>query len=266
MTKTLVCLAFCAAGLAAQTAGSAFAWPEGKRVAVSLSFDDARLSQIDNGLAILAKHKAKATFYVSPDNMQKRLDGWRKAAAAGHEIGNHSLSHSCSGNFAFSAHKALENFTLPAMEKDLDAASAEIERALGVKPETFAYPCGQKFVGRGVETRSYVPLVAQRFVAGRGFRDESSNDPRVVDLAQTMGVDVDGLSFEQMKSLTETAASRNGWLVFAGHEMGKTGAQSTSAEVLEQYLAYAADPANGVWLDTVAGVAKYIRARQAARR
>jgi hypothetical protein len=77
-----------------------------------------------------------------------------------------------------------------------------------------------------------------------------------------MGMDSDGMTLEQMKSLTETAKARGGWLVFAGHEIGKPGRQCTEAAVLDQYLPWAADPANGIWLDTVAAVAKYVRARQ----
>src|SRR5688572_3056494 len=71
-------------------------WPDGKRVAVSLSFDDGRLSQIDKGTALLDKYNVKATFYVMPSSVKERLEGWKKAAANGHEIGNHSLTHPCS--------------------------------------------------------------------------------------------------------------------------------------------------------------------------
>ena len=38
--------------LLAQNPKPAFHWPDGKRVAVSLSFDDARLSQMDVGLSL----------------------------------------------------------------------------------------------------------------------------------------------------------------------------------------------------------------------
>jgi peptidoglycan/xylan/chitin deacetylase (PgdA/CDA1 family) len=252
-------------GLAAQEARTGFRWPEGKRVAVSFSFDDARLSQVDVGLPLFDRHGAKATFYVSPRSMAKRLEGWKKAVANGHEIGNHSNTHPCTGNFAFSARNALETYTMASLEKDLDAATAEIERQLGVKPATFAYPCGQKFVGRGTETRSYVPLVAAKFLAGRGFRDEGTNDPEVCDLAQLMGIESDGLTFEQMKSLTTQAAAQGRWLVFAGHEIGKPGSQTTLAAALEEYLPYAKDPANGVWLATVEAIAKYVRTQQGRR-
>lgn len=248
--------------LAAKEEKKMFRWPEGKRVAVSLSFDDARVSQIDVGLPLLDQHGVKATFYVNPPHMQSRLDGWKKAAAGGHEIGSHSNSHPCTINYSFSANNALENYTLAMMEKELDAASADLERLVGIQPATFAYPCGQKFIGRGANVRSYVPLVAARFLAGRGFRDEGPNDPVHCDLAQLLGTESDGLTFEQMKDHVSAAAVQGEWLVFAGHEIGKAGRQTTESAALEQFLKYARDPANGIWIDTVRAVGEYIRARR----
>ncbi|NQT50540.1 polysaccharide deacetylase family protein, partial [bacterium] len=98
---------------------ASFAWPEGQRAALSLTFDDARLSQVDRGIPILDSHGAKGTFYVSPGSARQRLEGWRAAVAAGHEIANHSLNHPCSGNFPFAREKALENYTLDEMEREL---------------------------------------------------------------------------------------------------------------------------------------------------
>ena len=48
----------------AQEVTADFAWPEGKRAAVSLSFDDARASQVDTGTALLNRYDVKATFLV----------------------------------------------------------------------------------------------------------------------------------------------------------------------------------------------------------
>ena len=82
-----------------------FAWPEGRRAAVSLSFDDARVTQTDRGLPILDEAGLRATFYVSTELVDRRLEPWREALARGHEIGNHTFTHPCSGNFAWSRHK-----------------------------------------------------------------------------------------------------------------------------------------------------------------
>ena len=248
--------------LLAQTTKAAFHWADGKRVAVSLSFDDARASQVDVGVPLFDRYAAKVTFLVNPPNMKNRLAAWKKAASNGYEIGNHTTSHPCTGNFAWSRDNALENYTPAMIEQQMDGANAEILRLVGVKAVTFAYPCGQKFIGRGVAAQSYVPLVAGRFLVGRGFRDEAANDAMFCDLSQVLGVESDGMSFDQMKSAVVAAAQEGRWLVFAGHEIGAPGNQTTLVSTLEQFLSYVKDPANGVWLDTVERVASYIHARR----
>jgi len=75
-------------------------WPEGKSAAISITFDDARPSQIDVAVPILDRHGVFGTFYVSPAGVEERLAGWRAAVARGHEIANHTFSHPCSGNSA----------------------------------------------------------------------------------------------------------------------------------------------------------------------
>jgi len=234
-------------------------WPEGKRVAVSLTFDDGRLSQVDKGIALLDQYNVKATFYLMPSSLKERLEGWKKAAASGHEIGNHSLNHPCSGNFEWSRHKALENYSLEQMRNELNSSNKEIETLLGVKPEVFAYPCGQTFIGRGVNTKSYVPIVAELFLCGRGWMDEAPNDPTYCDFAQLTGVEMDGKDFEQIKPLIDAAREHNYWLVLAGHEMNDSGNQTTRLAMLKKLIEYAQDPANGIWLAPVGTVAKYVQ-------
>ena len=139
---------------------SVVTWPRGAKMALSLSFDDGRESQVTHGLPVFARHHAKVTLYVVPSAVEPRVAAWKQAVAAGHEIGSHSLTHSCSGNFPFARHKALEDHTVDRMRQELVEANRRITALLGVAPRTFAYPCGQTFVGRGHATRSYVPVVA----------------------------------------------------------------------------------------------------------
>ncbi len=243
-----------------------FEWPEERQVGVSLSFDDARASQLNVGVPLFNTYGVKATFYVSLVPAQQRLADWKAVLAAGHEIGNHSVRHACSGNFPFAKEKALEDYTLEQMAAELDQANAEIEKLLGVHPVTFAYPCGQKFVGRGVDTRSYVPVVAARFLAGRGWRDESANDPVFCDLAQLMTMELDGLTWEQLKTLIEQTRKTRGWLVLCGHDVGEGGRQTVRSDTLRAFCEYAQDPKNGVWVDTVANIGRHVAEHGAAVR
>lgn len=191
------------------------------------------------------------------------MDAWKKAAANGHEIGNHTVTHPCSGNFPFSREKALENYTLDQMRAELRQASDTIESLLGVRPVSFAYPCGQKFVGRGRNLKSYVPLVAEEFLTGRGWMDEWANDPAFCDMAQLMAMELDGKSFEQVKQVMDKTLANGGWLIFCGHDIGDDGRQTTRASTLKALCEYAQDPANGVWLDSVEAVARYVLEQRA---
>ena len=83
---SLSCLA--AAGLITPPAASqTFKWPEGKKMAISLTFDDARGSQATAGVPLLNEYGIKGTFYLVPSAVQKQLEGWKKAVASGHEMG-----------------------------------------------------------------------------------------------------------------------------------------------------------------------------------
>lgn len=255
--RLLLILATFLSGRAA-VAQSAFTWPEGKQAALSLSFDDARPSQIENGLPLFARYGAAVTFYVVPSNMEGRLDGWRQAVADGHEIGNHSLRHPCTGNFTWSREKALEDYSPETMRDELREANRRIEELVGVSPEVFAYPCGQTFVGRSTETASYVPLVAEQFESGRGWLDEVANDPTFVDLAQLTGIPMDEVDFAEILPILESAKEEGRWVVLAGHDIGDEGRQTTRVNMLEDLLEYVRNPAHGIWLAPVGAVTNYV--------
>src|SRR5205807_7740733 len=121
-------------------------FPGGARVALSLSFDDAFASQLDVAVPMLEAHGLHATFYVLPARVRRSPDRWRAVSDRGHEIGSHTATHPCSANFGLSRRNVLENYTLERIEADIDRASGRIESVLGVRPSTFAYPCGQSCV------------------------------------------------------------------------------------------------------------------------
>ena len=246
----------------AQDNSEKFSWPEGKAMALSLSFDDARHSQVDEGMALLDQYGIKATFFVVPAQVEERLDGWKKAVENGHEIGNHTLTHPCSGNYVWSRQKAIENYSLKTMKHELESCNGQIEKLLGVKSEIFAYPCGHTYVGTGARTKSYVPLVAKHFFAARTYRDNISNDPAICDLAQLTGIDMDEKDFGEILQRLEHARQHHHWLILGGHEMGESGHQTTRLSMLKELLDYASDPANGVWIAPVGTVARYLHEKR----
>jgi hypothetical protein len=105
-------------------------------------------------------------------------------------------------------------------------------------------------------------VVAKHFLAGRGFRDEYLNAPTICDLARVGGTEMDGLDFDALLQTVNRAAEKGMWVVFAGHEVAPVGRQTTRTEALDRLCAYCMDPANGVWLDTVANIAAYVKANR----
>lgn len=260
MRYLMILLGFWSMSALAQSQKSAM-WPAGKKMALSLTFDDGRGSQVQAGVKLLNQYGAKATFYVMPNAIEKTLPLWRELVKSGHEIGNHTMFHPCSGNFAWSRSKALEEYSLEKMAKELGESNRQISEMLGVVPESFAYPCGQTFVGNNEKTQSYVPLVYQQFTSGRGWRNEAPNDPAYLNMAQLTGMEMDGKDFDELLPLIQDAAKQGYWLVLAGHEMGIGGNQTTRLSMLEKLIQYAQKPENGIWLAPVKEVTHYLKAK-----
>ncbi len=234
-------------------------WPEQSQIAVSLSFDDARESQVTKGTTVLDEFKVRATFYVVPSSVKRQIDGWKKAVSNGHEIGNHTLTHPCTGNFPWSRDNALEDYNLERMKNEMLECNKQVKDLLGVECREFAYPCGQKFVGRGAGTKSYVPLVVEHFRSGRGWMDEAANDPYYCNTAQLTCIESDGKTFEELLARVNEAKKNGSWLIFGGHEMDEGGPQTTRIDALRQLLAYMKDPQNHIWIAPVGEVAQYIQ-------
>jgi hypothetical protein len=221
------------------------------------------------GLDLLDKCSVKATFCVLPDGVKQRLEGWKRAVASGHEIGNHTMNHPCTVNYGFST-RVTENYTLGMMAKDIDDANAEIQRLLGVTPQTFSYPCGGMFVGRGSQTESYVHLVAERFVVGLGVTEDWTTDryvpvlsnPATCDLAYvhvTSFGEMRTMDFSRLVELVSKAVEGGRWLVFGGHEFGEQGRHVANTAVVQALCHYITDPSRGIWVDTVGRIGKYIQ-------
>src|SRR5689334_8367364 len=65
----------------------------GKKASVVLTYDDALNVHLDNVIPLLDSVNLKGTFYLSGyfPGCRDRIPDWRRAAASGHELGNHTL-------------------------------------------------------------------------------------------------------------------------------------------------------------------------------
>jgi peptidoglycan/xylan/chitin deacetylase (PgdA/CDA1 family) len=245
----------------------AFEWPQGVQAAVSLTFDDGMRSQREVGVPVLNRYDVRATFYVNPrDDYAEMLEGWRAAAEAGHEIGNHTITHPCSKNFPFiseSGRRALEEMTFEEIAWEIDETNRRLREILPKQgPVSFAYPCYQPFVGRGAGRQSYVPVVLERCVAGRG-RGEQSNDPRHCDLGYLWSWPCERMVSQTLIGIVEQAITLGRWAILTFHGVHE-GHLSVAEGDLAELCAHLQRSSARVWCAPVAEVAQWVGEKQKA--
>lgn len=90
-------------------------------------------------LSILKKHDIKATFFFTGDAAENNTDVLKTVAAAGHEIGAHTLFHETIGDKLFEIPGMVP--VLPEeVEHRIEVNTKQIERLSGVRPTSFRCP------------------------------------------------------------------------------------------------------------------------------
>jgi len=268
MTRTALALAaLVLAAPLARAADPAFHWPHGEKAAVSLSYDDAIDSQLDNAIPALDRAGLHGSFYLTLANpsIAKRLPEWRAAAARGHELGNHTLFHYCSarpaGHEWVTPELDLDTVSAARMVAQVRLANTMLHAIDGRTERTFTVPCGDRRAQGGVD---YVDLVKGEFVAiksgGVGvIPDMAALDPLAVGVTAP-----EGLGGAQLIQLVKDAAARGTMINITFHGIGGDYI-TTSRQAHEELLAYLAAHRDVYWTDTFMNIMTYVKARQAAR-
>jgi peptidoglycan/xylan/chitin deacetylase (PgdA/CDA1 family) len=237
-----------------------FKWSDQALGALSISFDDGGESNVDLAIPILAEYDLPATFYVPMNEggpFDRAASAWREAVRAGHEIGNHSMTHPCSANFGFSR-PCLDEMSLDDISSEIVSAKRRIEEGLPDQTEhSFAYPCGETHVGVGGERTSYVPVVAKHYNIGRGIGD-FPNDPLSTDLAAIWSYMPSQPSAGQLVEWAEVAAGQGRWVVLTFHNVGP-GGLGVGIGALRELLEYLVANRKRIWTDSVVKVGRWIR-------
>jgi len=116
-------------------APSVFTGPPNRR-AVALTFDDGPSPTTPRLLEILEKHGAKATFFQCGVNIRRLPEISRAVIEAGHEIGNHTDTHTL-----------LSLRSQHLIFKEMSGAQDAIREATGFKATLFRAPYGVRWFG-----------------------------------------------------------------------------------------------------------------------
>ena len=233
-------------------------WPAQREAAVSLTFDDGMASQLAVAVPTLEEHNLRGTFYINTgDEYVEKLTPWIDAATVGHEIGNHTVWHPCAHNFAFvrgDGRRTLEEMTLADMDDEIRLAQERLMEVLPLtSPNSFAYPCYQPYVGSETMHTSYVPLVAEQFVAGRGL-GEGSNHPNHCQLAYLWSYPCERRTGAELIGLVEQAASVGDWVILTFHGINE-GNLAVAESDLRTLCVHLARHSERLWAAPVATVA-----------
>ena len=219
---------------------SGFAWPQGARGAVSLTYDDGLDSQLEYAVPQLQAAGFKATFFLVQENMEARLADWVKVGRLGHEIGDHTETHPCAlAGYSGSTFQAQQ---ITPMERFLDANFG------GPRPRPYAYPCGYIGLGRGAPRDRfgrYAELVERDFMAARTTVG-APIDPRrawaerthLAGFEPTYDADDPKLAYAYLQQATR----RGHWAILIFHDVTprRIGEGGTSVAVHQKILDYIA--------------------------
>jgi peptidoglycan/xylan/chitin deacetylase (PgdA/CDA1 family) len=242
-------------------------WPGERQAAISLTFDDGIDTHLDIAGPILKKHGLAGTFFVNTDRgaWQHRLDAWKRLAADGNEIANHTVHHPC---LLPAITPRSQDFTPAMMERDILDSAREIEEKIGAgRGLTFAYPCGNLAFGPPADqarnTPRFFQYVAACCFAARGYgAGGAAQDPdeinvlNVTDLGMTTGK-----SFSELLEMAQPALRAGTWGVYGFHGVGGDWLW-VSADSFDELTAYLARHPE-IWTATFGDGVRYIQERQA---
>jgi peptidoglycan/xylan/chitin deacetylase (PgdA/CDA1 family) len=227
-------------------------WPGNIRTAVSLSYDDALNSQLEHAVPALEKHDFRASFYliVAADSVRERMSEWRDLANRGHELGNHTIYHACSGSLPdrdwVSEDNDLDNRSIEQIRSEVLAANTFLQALDGLTERTFTPPCDDLIVKDG----NYLPAVSQYFVAikgqNNGMREGSS--PLYAPTGES-GQEL----IDYVKKNTKDGMLLN--ILF--HGVGGD-YLSVSAEAHDELLHFLAANRDIYWTDTYINIMRYV--------
>jgi peptidoglycan-N-acetylglucosamine deacetylase len=260
--KFFICSVFILSGISV-FAQNKNVW-NGKKCAVSLTYDDALNIDLDKVIPALDSVKLKGTFYLiaSSKAFTNRLKEWKVAAGHGHEIANHSLFHPCAsgpGRSFVTADYDLKTYSIRRINDEMRMANTMFEAIDGKEKRTYAYPCGDT----KINDSSYIDPSKTEFVAARGTKPEMQAIDKI-DIYNVGSFMINGESGQQLIDLVKKAMETNTYLVFLFHGVGGEHSLNVSAEAHSQLLRYLKQHQKEIWVAPFIDVMEHVRKHQSS--
>jgi peptidoglycan-N-acetylglucosamine deacetylase len=200
--------------------------PKAAQAAVSLTYDDALVGHALEVAPALAAAGLRGTFYIQPQpRFFEQIDHWRRVAAAGHELGNHTLFHPCRKEpperFGWMADDFdLSRYSPKRWREEIRIANELLRLVDGRAERTFGNTCCNTHLGNGEGLTELAPLILEQCVAGRGPCNGRIVLPHEANLGALGHFNGDGRRFEGLREVIEEACACGGWVILMFHGVG----------------------------------------------
>ena len=223
-------------------------WQGFKAGAVCFTFDDNCPNQLAVAMPMFDQHGFKMTFFTVI-NWGPNWSQLKTAAANGHEIASHTLSHSSLGGLS-DAQQTTE------LKNSQDDINAQIN---GNQCMTIAYPncvTGNK------------SICGQYYIAARGCSGqiETSTPADFMNISSFVCGQLGSVQTSQdFNDKADAAAASNGLVVFLIHAIDNDpGYSPTTSDNIRGALDYLQTNNNKFWVSTFSNIARYIKERNDA--
>jgi peptidoglycan/xylan/chitin deacetylase (PgdA/CDA1 family) len=253
MNKILIILML--AGFAAH-AQDKMKWPDHKKAAIVLTYDDALESQLKVAVPQLETAHLKATFFITGDINRLTIPRWRALSKKGYELGNHTIFHPClitDDNPVQS-----ENYTPYSMIREIEVMAHFLYAVDGKIARSFAYPCAETLAGG----KDYVDTLRKYDMASYA-RIGGDTNAVIIDFKHLDPLRVpsygleEGTTGQQLIAFVKLAEQKGGMGVIMFHGIG--GDYITiSAQAHQKLLDYIRKNRKDLWVTTFAKAMDYV--------
>lgn len=230
------------------------------KCAVVLTYDDGLNVHLDKVIPALDARGFKATFYIpcNAQSLDKRLADWRKAAARGHELGNHTIFHPCLGNKKgrewVNPENDLSKYSINKIVEEIRVANTMLKAVDGKSKRTYAYTCGDMAIG----DTSFVNLIENDFIGARtvSFKYETIKE---IDLMNIGSYFVTNQKAEELIDIVKRAKETGALVVFLFHGVGGEHSINFDENEHKKLLDYLKKNEKDIWIAPLVDVLGFVK-------
>ncbi|VUD64886.1 hypothetical protein TDB9533_03425 [Thalassocella blandensis] len=247
-----------------QADATPFQWPNGTTAAISLQYDDAVDSQLDNVVPELNKLGLRATFAVSLGSLSfhRRTTEWISLPKQGHELANHTLFHQCIKTPQQSWLEEWQNLSTIAAEQMRDEiflANTVLASYDQQAERTFTIPCGDRIAKN---KKDYVPLIQHHFLGIKTMGGDPARSMKNFDRMDVHSLVPHNATAKQLIAYVEKAKQHGTMASIIFHGIGGDHLAVAKKEH-DAFIQYLANHQDVYWVESFANIMRHVKAQEA---